>query len=207
MAEEQKRKIEIKDDEHAGQQEDMAADEAMVEDQKAEEKPEEKTAKPDKKQKKSKKDKEIEELNEKNKEIHDKYLRLYSEFDNFRKRTLKEKIDLSKNASKDMIIDLLPILDDFERAMQSMEGNKQGQLSDQMLEGVLLIYNKLKSLLKAKGLEEIDALGKDFDTDYHEAVTQIPAEEDQKGKVVDVIEKGYLLNDKVIRYAKVVVGQ
>lgn len=161
---------------------------------------------PGKKSKKGKKDKKIEALEEKNKDIHDRFLRLYSEFDNYRKRTSKEKLELFKNASSDLIAELLPILDDFERALQSINEDKNS--TETLSEGVSLIYNKLKSILKSKGLEEIDALGKEFDTDYHEAITQIPVEEPElKGKVVDVVEKGYMLNDKVLRYAKVVVGQ
>lgn len=156
--------------------------------------------------KSKKKDKKFEELEEKYNELNDKYLRLYSEFDNFRKRTLKEKIELSKTASREVIIDLLPVLDDFERAMKSFDEHKNAS-SEEIKEGVHIIYNKLISTLKAKGLEEMDSNGKEFDTDYHEAVTQIPAPtDDMKGKVVDEIEKGYLLNGKVIRYAKVVVG-
>lgn len=150
------------------------------------------------------KDKErIAELEASLKEANDKFLRLYSEFDNFRKRTLKEKVELSKTASEDVISALLPVIDDFERAFKVMEENNNTEK-----EGIILIYNKLKNILEQKGLKNIDAMGKVFDVDFHEAVTNIPApSDDQKGKVVDVIEKGYLLGDKVIRYSKVVVGQ
>lgn len=156
-----------------------------------------------KRNKKNKNDKQVEELKEKYDELNDKYLRLFSEFDNYRKRTAKERIELSKTASESIMVDLLPILDDFERALQTME-NKE---TDANYEGVLLIYNKFKRILEQKGLEEINAQGAIFDTDEHEALTNVPvADESQKGKVLDVIQKGYKLNGKVIRYARVVVG-
>ena len=156
-----------------------------------------------KKSKKNKSDKQFDELKEKYDELNDKYLRLFSEFDNYRKRTAKEKIELSKTASESIMVDLLPILDDFERAIQTME-NKE---TDANYEGVVLIYNKLKRTLEQKGLEEINAQGATFDTDEHEALTTVPvSDESQKGKVLDVIQKGYKLNGKVIRYARVVVG-
>lgn len=136
-------------------------------------------------------------------ELNDKYLRLASEFDNFRKRTAKEKLDLTATASENVIKDILPVFDDFERALQNME--KNGNEAD--LQGVTLIFNKLKDSLKKKGLEEIEAMDAEFNTDEHEALTMIPApEEDKKGKVLDVIQKGYKLNGKVIRFARVVVG-
>lgn len=136
-------------------------------------------------------------------ELNDKYLRLFSEFDNHRKRTAKEKLDLTDTASENVIKDILPVFDDFERALQNME--KNGNEAD--AQGVRLIFNKLKDTLKKKGLEEIDAMDAEFNTDEHEALTMIPApEEDKKGKVLDVIQKGYKLNGKVIRFARVVVG-
>ena len=136
-------------------------------------------------------------------ELNDKYLRLFSEFDNFRKRTAKEKIEMAAVASEGVVKEMLPVLDDFERAMQNME--KNGNEAD--VQGVQLIYNKLKNTLKAKGLEEIEAMGQDFNTDEHEALTLIPApDEASKNKVMDVIQKGYKLNGKVIRFARVVVG-
>ena len=130
----------------------------------------------------------------------DKNLRLFAEFDNFRKRTAKERIELFSTASQDIMTSLLPILDNFERAFKANEP-KAG-------DGMLLIYNQFKSELEKKGLKEIEnPIGKDLDTDFHEAITKIPTEnDDQKGKIVDVIEKGYLLSSKVIRYAKVVVA-
>jgi molecular chaperone GrpE len=137
-------------------------------------------------------------------ELNDKFLRLFSEFDNYRKRTLKEKIELSKTASEEVVTALLPVVDDFERAMQAMESQ---QAPEATAEGIRLIYNKLIKTLQQKGLSEIEALHKTFDTDFHEALTNIPAPEPSlKGKVVDVIQKGYLLNGKVIRFARVVVG-
>ena len=156
-----------------------------------------------KKNKRTKNDKQLDELKEKYDELNDKYLRLFSEFDNYRKRTAKEKIELSKTASESIMVDLLPILDDFERAIQTME-NKE---TDANYEGVVLIYNKFKRTLEQKGLEEINAKDAVFDTDEHEALTNVPVtDESQKGKVLDVIQKGYKLNGKVIRYARVVVG-
>lgn len=138
-------------------------------------------------------------------EVNDKYLRLYSDFDNFRKRTIKEKGDLISSASSGVIKDLLPVLDDFERAIQS---NEKTEDVEGLKEGFQLIFNKMKNILNAKGLKPMDAKGERFDMDLHEAVTNIPAPSDEeKGKVVDVVEKGYYLNEKVIRYAKVVVGQ
>jgi len=146
-----------------------------------------------------------EELEASQAELNDKYLRLFSEFDNYRKRTNKEKLDLLKSASEEVILDLLPVIDDFERGIKSMEDNDALQTS---VEGMQLIYNKLMGILSKKGLTPMKSIGQTFDTDFHEALTNIPApSEDMKGKVVDEIERGYLLNDKVIRFAKVVVGQ
>ena len=145
----------------------------------------------------------LEEEKAKNAELNDRYLRLFSEFDNYRKRTAKEKLELAATASAALMKDLLPVLDDFERAIQNME--KNGNEAD--LQGVTLIYNKLKSTLQKKGLEEIVAIDCDFNTDEHEALTMIPApDESKKGKVIDVIQKGYKLNGTVIRFARVVVG-
>lgn len=136
--------------------------------------------------------------------LNDKYLRLFAEFDNFKRRTQKERVELLQTAGKDIIVSLLPVLDDFERALKATE------LATEVApvrEGVVLIQSKLKGLLNQKGLKEIESLNTEFNTDLHEAITQIPsATEDQKGKVVDELEKGYTLNDKVIRFAKVVVG-
>lgn len=138
-------------------------------------------------------------------ELNDKYIRLFSEFDNYRKRTAKEKLDLIATAGGDIIKEMLPILDDFERAMST---NQEVQDIDAIKEGFTLIHNKLIHNLTNKGLKPMDSMHEEFDVNKHEALTQIPApSEDLKGKVVDVIEKGYVLNDKVIRFAKVVVGQ
>lgn len=139
------------------------------------------------------------------KELHDKYIRLFSEFDNFRKRTAKEKLELSLNAGGDMMKQVIPTLDDFDRAIIN---NEKAEDIDSVKEGFTLIHNKLTQTLSAKGLKAMDSMGEEFDVNKHEALTQIPApSEEMKGKVVDVIEKGYLLNDKVLRFAKVVVGQ
>lgn len=144
------------------------------------------------------------EYNEKVNELNDKYLRLYSEFDNFRKRTFKEKIDLRQTASEDVIIELLPVLDDFDRAMISMQATDK---IEAIKEGIQLIYSKMKAVFTSKGLQEIKSLGEEFNTDFHEAITSIPApSDDMKNKVVDEIQKGYLLHDKVIRFSKVVTG-
>ena len=147
----------------------------------------------------------IEESENHSAELNDKYLRLYSDFDNFRKRTLKEKIELSKYASADIIVKLLPVLDDFERAIRASDA--QTDAGRAVKDGIVLIFNKFLSILSQQGLESMRTVGETFDTDFHEAITNIPAPlPEQKGKIVDEIEKGYLLNGKVIRYAKVVVA-
>jgi len=162
------------------------------------------------KTKKRKKDREHEleeeviEAQEKIAEINDKYLRLYSEFDNFRKRTIKEKSDIYKTAGEDVIINIISIVDDFERALKATEATEENKAHR---EGLELIYNRFLNILNQKNVKEIDCIGKEFDTDLHEALTKIPAPtKDMKGKVIDTIEKGYTMNDKVIRFAKVVVG-
>ena len=143
---------------------------------------------------------------EKYNEINNKYLRLYSEFDNFRKRTQKEKIDLYKTAGEDVITAILPIIDDFERAQKAMDQSDDIQ---GVKDGVKLIHDKMLIILKQKGLEEVEsAIGEGFNIEFHEAITQIPApSKKEKGKVMDVVEKGYKLNGKVIRFTKVVIGQ
>jgi molecular chaperone GrpE len=131
----------------------------------------------------------------------EKYLRLYSEFENFKRRTTKERADLFKSANQEVMISMIPVLDDFERAMAaiSAEADKKG---------IELIYNKFKNTLTQKGLKEMEAKGLAFDPDFHEAITKVPGMgEDMKDKVVDVLEKGYFLGDKVIRFAKVVIGE
>lgn len=137
-------------------------------------------------------------------QANDKYLRLYAEFDNFRRRTIKEREEARKTEGKDVIVALLPVLDDFERAQRAME--KATEVAP-VKEGVTLIQNKLKNILGQKGLKEMTSIGDAFDADLHEAITNIPAPTDNlKGKVMDEMEKGYTLNDKVVRFAKVVVG-
>lgn len=137
-------------------------------------------------------------------ELNDKYLRLFAEFDNFKRRTQKERIELLQTAGKDVVVSLLPVLDDFERAIKSTENTAEVA---PVREGIVLVQNKLKSILGQKGLKEIESINTEFNTDLHEAITQIPSPtEEQKGKVIDELEKGYTLNDKVIRFAKVVVG-
>ncbi len=173
--------------------------------EKQEVKPEKEEAKTEKHSKsEKKKESKEEELQQKLDEQTDKYLRLYSEFDNYRKRTLKERIELSKNASEDIITNLLPVIDDLERAIKSFNDSEELK---PMKEGVVLIYSKLMNILGSKGLEAIESIGKEFNTDFHEAITQIPApSEDMKNKIMDEIQKGYQLNGKVIRFAKVVIG-
>ena len=135
---------------------------------------------------------------------NDRYLRLYAEFDNFRRRTIKEREEARKMEGKDLVVSLLPVLDDFERALRSMEGATDVA---PVKEGVLLVQNKLKNILTQKGLKEMESIGNVFDPELQEAITNIPAPtEEWKGKVVDEMEKGYLLNDKVVRFAKVIVG-
>lgn len=160
------------------------------------------------KKKKSRKERkeseELEELKIKNAELNDKFLRLFSEFDNFRKRTLRERIELTKTASTEIIMALLPVMDDFDRAFKALEDTDN---KDNFKEGITLIHNKFKSALTAKGLQVMKSIGETFDTDFHEAITEIPApDKSMKGKIIDEVEKGYMLGDKVIRYAKVVVG-
>ena len=136
--------------------------------------------------------------------LKDKYLRLYADFENFRRRTAKEKLDLIINANENLLVALLPVVDDFERAMPSLANAKDVSAA---LEGIQLIYSKLTKTLEAKGLKPMTSKGEVFNADLHESVTQFPAPtDDMKGKVIDEIERGYLLNDKVIRYAKVIIG-
>lgn len=138
-------------------------------------------------------------------ELNDKHMRLIAEYDNFRKRTLREKMELSKNAGENLLVNLLPVLDDFERARQHIDSAKD---LDAVKEGIELIYNKFQEYLKQQGVAEIETEDQEFDSEEHEAVTKIPApDEDKKGKIVDCVQKGYKLNDKVIRYPKVVVGE
>ena len=137
-------------------------------------------------------------------ELKEKQLRLLAEFDNYTKRTMRERLDLLNSASKDVIVALLPILDDFDRAKKSADDPNTGE---HFSEGVNLVYSRLYSVLQSLGLKAMESTGQSFDAEWHDAITEIPApNEDMKGKVIDTIEKGYLLNDKIIRHAKVVVG-
>lgn len=148
---------------------------------------------------------EIEQLKAEKAELNDRFLRLFSEFDNYKKRVSKEKLDLIATASEKVLVSLLPVIDDFERAIAA---NEKADNIDSIKEGFNLIYNKLVQMMKRFDVEEIQAKGEEFNTDFHEAVTHFPAQkEEDKGKVIDVTEKGYKLKDKVIRFAKVVVGQ
>ena len=153
----------------------------------------------------AKDDKIVETVEQKLADINNKYLRLSAEFDNYRKRTLKEKIDLTKSAGESILANLLPVGDDFDRAVKMMENTSE---IEAIKEGVDLIYNKFKEFLKQNGVKEIESDNCEFDIDLHEAVTKIHVKDKKlKGKVVDVIQKGYYLNDKVIRYSKVVIGE
>jgi molecular chaperone GrpE len=144
-------------------------------------------------------------VEEKLADMQDRYLRLSAEFDNYRKRTLREKIELTKNAGENILMSVIPVLDDFERAMKLMETSSD---CVSMKSGIDLIYNKFNEFLKQNGIKEIEALNTSFNVDLHEAITKVPVrDESMKGKVVDVVEKGYWLNDKVMRFSKVVVGE
>jgi len=137
-------------------------------------------------------------------QANDKYLRLYAEFDNFRRRTSKERVELLQSAGKEVIVSLLPVLDDFERAEKALATSTD---VNAVKEGVALIQNKLNNILAQKGLKPMQSIGNVFDADLHEAITNIPAPTDEmKGKVIDEMEKGYYLNDNVVRFAKVIVG-
>lgn len=136
-------------------------------------------------------------------ESKDKYLRLFAEFDNFKKRSVKERFDLMKTAAQETLTALLPVLDDFDRAKKSAETG-----AESFSEGVSLVYHKLFTTLENKGLKAMESTGVEFDPEFHEAITDIPSpSDDMKGKNIDTIEKGYILNDKIIRYAKVVVAK
>ncbi|MBI5916926.1 MAG: nucleotide exchange factor GrpE [Bacteroidetes bacterium] len=144
------------------------------------------------------------ELRQQLEELKDKYMRMYAEFDNYKRRAVREKLDWMKSAAQDTVSALLPVLDDFDRAKKFAEGQQESGWSD----GVELVYQKIYSVLRQKGVEPMESNGEPFDPELHEAITEIPAPtEDLKGKVVDTLEKGYRLNDKIIRHAKVVVGK
>ncbi len=148
---------------------------------------------------------EVERLRAENAELNDKYLRKVAEFENYRKNAIKERAELIKNGGERLLVDTLPLIDDFERALQAVE---QSSDVEGLKEGVVLIYNKFINFLAQNGVKAIDTEGAEFDTDFHEAVTMFPApNEEQKNKIIDCVSKGYLMNDKVIRFAKVVVGK
>jgi len=148
---------------------------------------------------------EIEKLQDELQAQKDKYLRLFADFDNFKKRTARERLELMQTAGKEVIIPLLDILDDCDRAEKQLEGAEN---INQIKEGVKLVFNKLRSALQSRGLRAMESLDTDFDVEKHEAITEIPApNENLKGKVIDELQKGYYLNDKIIRFAKVVVGK
>ena len=148
---------------------------------------------------------ELEVLQKALQESQDKYLRLVADFDNYRKRALREKVELIQSAGESLLKDLLPVVDDYERGVEQAS---KAEDMDAVRTGMALIYNKFKDFLTSNGIKEINAINEPFDTDWHEAVTNIPAPtDDMKGKIVDVVQKGYTLNDKVIRYSKVVVGE
>jgi len=164
------------------------------------------TKKESKKSKKSKtisKDK-YDKLEKEKAELNDKFVRLFAEFDNYKKRTSRERLELLQTASKGLILKMLPVMDDFDRAVASMETDEL----EQVKEGVSLLKQKFWGVLQSEGVQAVDAMEQDFDVDFHEALTKIPAPtEDLKGKVVDVIEKGYKQGEKIIRFSKVVIGE
>lgn len=148
---------------------------------------------------------EIEALQEQVNDLKDKYLRLFAEFDNYKKRTSQERLELMKTAARDTVSSLLPVLDDFDRAKKAAENPATGEV---FTDGIALVYHKLYNILQNQGLTPMESTGQQFNPEMHEAITEIPAPTpDLKGKVVDTVETGYLLNDKIIRYAKVVVGR
>jgi molecular chaperone GrpE len=147
---------------------------------------------------------ETEKLNETVKELNDKYLRLFAEFDNFKKRTAREKNEMMLTAGKEIIISLLGVLDDCDRAEKQLKASTENGLE---MEGTFLVFNKLRSILQQKGLSPMESISFDFDVEKHEAISELEVSEELKGKVIDELEKGYYLNNKLIRFAKVVVGK
>lgn len=186
--------------EYQAQEQEITNKETSANEQSAENKPDENAQ-----SEKDNRDLQIEELNAKLLEFSDKHLRLQAEFDNYRKRTMKEKADLIKAGGESVLISILPVIDDFERALnllKDLPDDDAGKI------GTQLIYNKFADFLKVNNIKEIEAINQPFDVDMHEAITKIPApSEEMKGKVVDVVQKGYYLNEKVIRFAKVVIGE
>ena len=164
-----------------------------------------KESKKDKGHKKSKVEEQLEIAESELLEMKDKHIRLQAEFDNYRKRTLKERMELLKTASESLLISILPVIDDFDRAVQTLDLVEE---DSHLKDGVMLIYSKFQDFLKQNGVKEIEAKDQPFDTDLHEAITKFPApSEEMKGKIIDVVQKGYYLNDKVIRHSKVVIGE
>lgn len=138
-------------------------------------------------------------------QLNDKYIRLFAEFDNYKRRTAKERLDLMGSANKETVVSMLPVLDDFERAFKAFENANDVTA---LKEGVELIFTKFKNIMVSKGVKPMESIGQPFNIDFHEAITNVPApSEELKGKVIDEVEKGYFLNDKVVRFAKVVVGE
>ena len=164
-----------------------------------------KETKKDRTHRKNKTEEQLEKAESELLELKDKHIRLQAEFDNYRKRTLKERMELLKTASESLLISILPVIDDFDRAVQTLDLVEE---DSHLKDGVMLIYNKFQDFLKQNGVKEIEAKDQSFDTDLHEAITKFPApSEDLKGKIIDVVQKGYYLNDKVIRHSKVVIGE
>ncbi|MDD2303187.1 MAG: nucleotide exchange factor GrpE [Prolixibacteraceae bacterium] len=164
-----------------------------------------KETKKDKAHKKNKSEEQLEKAEAELLELKDKHIRLQAEFDNYRKRTLKERMELLKTASESVLVGILPVIDDFDRAIQTLD---QVEENSHLKDGVMLIFNKFQDFLKQNGVKEIEGKDQPFDTDLHEAITTFPApSEELKGKIIDVVQKGYYLNDKVIRHSKVVIGE
>lgn len=184
------------------QLENESPDLAAQQEESAEQK---KESKKDKGHKRSKAEELLENSESELLELKDKHIRLQAEFDNYRKRTLKERMELLKTASEGLLVSILPVIDDFDRAMQTLELVEE---DSHIKDGLKLIYNKFQEFLKQNGVREIEAKGQNFNTDLHEAIIKIPAiTEELKGKVVEIVQKGYYLNDKVIRFPKVVIGE
>lgn len=196
-----KRTIDMNPEEKKEKEEELVNSDAEVQEQDAEDKSEKEAVVDES----ASTEKLLEQANAQIEDMKDKYLRLSAEFDNYRKRTIKEKAELIKTGGEKVISSILPILDDFERAIKNMEASEDVAA---MKEGVELIYNKFLKVLQENGVRKIETTDKDFDTDYHEAIALVPAPtEEQKGKILDCVQNGYTLNDKVVRHAKVVVGQ
>lgn len=201
---EEKKDVRTNTEGKAGKEKKEEIKEEDTKKQKKADKAEKKNEKSAKAAEKEMKAKEIEELAAKIAVMNDKYVRLAAEFDNYRRRTAKERLDLIASAGEDVIKGLLPVLDDCERALDVLRKSSADKAA---IEGTELIYNKLMTFLKSKGLKVIEAVGKPLDTDFHEAVAQFPVQEkEKKNTIIDIAQQGYMLNEKVIRFAKVVVG-